>query len=52
MKPKLKTFPDLVKAADMIRTGRVRGPLQVERIVMRCFAKPMLQYKRPSGGQI
>jgi hypothetical protein len=51
MKPKLKTYSDLERAVEMIRTGRVRGGENIVRIIMRCFAKPMLNYKTTRGGR-
>lgn len=51
MKPKLKTYSDLERAVDLIRTGKVRGRAGIERIVMRCFAKKMLAVKGKLGSQ-
>lgn len=50
MKPKLKTYPDLERAVDLIRIGKVRGKPGIERVVMRCFTKKMLAFKTKRGG--
>jgi hypothetical protein len=50
MKPKLKSYPDLERAVELIRTGKVRGRKGIERIIMRCFTKKMLDYKTTRGG--
>ena len=51
MKPKLKSYPDLERAVELIRTGKVRGRKGIERIIMRCFTKEMLDFKTKRGGQ-
>lgn len=50
MKPKLKTYPDLERAVDMIRTGKVKRKKGIERIIMRCFTKKMLDFKTKRSG--
>ena len=51
MKPKLKSYPDLERAVELIRIGKVRGRKGIERIIMRCFTKKMLASKTKRGGQ-
>lgn len=51
MKPRLKTYPDLESAVEMVRTGRVRGRENVVRIIMRCFAKSMREHKAKRGSR-
>ena len=51
MKPKLKSNPDLERAVELIRTGKVRREEGIERIIVRCFTKKMLNSKTKRGGQ-
>lgn len=49
MKPRLKSYPDLEKAVEMIGIGRIRGAENIVRIMMRCFTKEMLSFKSRKG---
>ena len=48
MKPTLKEYGDLVKAVDMIRTGKVRGAENVVRILVQCLCA--VQASSPTVG--
>ncbi len=49
MKFRLKTYTDLEKAVEKIGTGRIRTRAEVERVIMRCFTKAMLNHKGRPG---
>jgi len=51
MKPRLNGYPDLEKAVEMVRVGRVRGVENVVRIIMNCFTKKNRSFKSKKGAK-
>jgi transcriptional regulator with XRE-family HTH domain len=51
MKPKLSNYQDLERAVEMIRQGQITKRDDVERILLKCFTKKMLNHKPTTKSQ-
>ena len=51
MKPKLSNYRDLERAVEMIEQGQITKRADVERILLKCFTKRMLNHKPTATSQ-